>query len=117
MTNFTEIGRQAYRNGETRIAADSTTGREALMTLPRGSQAEAAREYYDGWKAEQMAADAVEALTEAVQEAEKLVKALDEEIDTTRHARRLATLKRDRGDAERKLSRLVTDLSAANQER
>jgi hypothetical protein len=114
--DFVEIGRQAYRNGEPFIAADSDTGREALITLPRGSQAAAAREYADGWRAQQRETNPAEYLTGEVQTAERLVQSLTALIGKTTHARHLRRLRADREQAEQNLSRLVTDLGSAVQE-
>ncbi|MFD7161732.1 hypothetical protein ACFV9C_44605 [Kribbella sp. NPDC059898] len=114
--NLTEIGRRAYRNGETRVAADSQTGRQALMTLPSGSQAAAAREYAEGWRAEQQETNPVEYLTELCRATEDEIAVYTEEIRTTRHKRRLTRLERNRSDAREKLSRLATELGSAVQD-
>lgn len=114
--DFVALGRQAHRDGEPRIAADSETGREALLTLSRGSQATAARDYYEGWKAAQRETNPVEYLTEEVQATEKHIDSLTREIANTTHTRRLGALHRDLAEAEHNLSRLVTDLGSAVQE-
>lgn len=114
--DFVQMGRQAYRDGLTRVIADNPATRELWPSIPTAQHRDAIRDYAEGWKAEQRETNPVEALTEAVRAAEREIASLTREIETTRHARRLATLKRTRAEVEQNRSRLVTDLGAAVQE-
>lgn len=114
--DFVETGRQAYREGLTDVIADNPRMRELWPSIPATQHRQVIRDYADGWKAEQRETNPVEALTEDAQATERLIASLDREIATTRHARRLATLKRNRGEAGQQLARLVADIDAAKME-
>lgn len=114
--DFVEIGRQAFRDGKPAAPTLNLKVRRALAGLPVGSEEglKVMKDFSDGWTQ----ASRPEAIATEIRHTQWLLDTFfPAEIKATNHARRLASLKRQRDEAEQKLSRLVTDLGAVLQER
>lgn len=114
--DFTELGRQAYRDSLSHVIGDNPAMRELWPIVPKAVRRRLMDDYRDGWNTERRETDPVAALTADVADAEQDVTRLRDQLAETTHARRLASLERSLADAQERRDSLAAVLDYAKQE-
>jgi hypothetical protein len=107
MATFTELGRQAYRDGLSPVIADNPVTRDLWPSVPAAQHRQAIRDYADGWAAEQRETNPAAALESEIRATEERIEFLTQQISRETHARALTRLRNDRQAARERLDQLV----------